>query len=40
MFNFKLTVMQKPDQQRITLYLGFKFVKIFDKFKTTSGYYF
>ena len=40
MFNFKFTLMQEPDQQRIALYLGFKLFKIFEKFKTTSGYYF
>ena len=39
MFNFKFTVILEPDQQRITLYLGFKLFKIFENFKTTLGYY-
>ena len=39
MFNFKFTVMRESDLQRITLFLGFKLVKIFENFKTTAGYY-
>ena len=39
MFNFKFTVMQEPDLQGITLFLGFKLFKIFENFKTTFGYY-
>ena len=38
MFNVKFTVMQEPDLQRIT-FLGFRIFKIFQNFKTTSGYY-
>ena len=38
MFNFKFTVMQEPDLQRIT-FLGFRIFKIFQNFKTTFGYY-
>ena len=39
MFNFKFTVMQEPDLQRIT-FLGFKISKIFQNFKTIFGYYY
>ena len=40
MSNFKFTVMQESDLQKITLVLSFKLFKIFQNFKATFGYFF